>query len=148
MVRRARHLDDLQGPCARQHAVADLRGLQHGLACAELERSALVLVDDPPALDVRIVAQLRGMIDAERLRAKVGADGDLVELPAVVVVGERRDEREPLQLLALVAAVVLVLWLSGLAGKKDFESIKRTLIFALENIFFVMAPTMVSIIAR
>jgi putative peptidoglycan lipid II flippase len=41
--------------------------------------------------------------------------------------------------VALASAVLPTL--SGLANKKDIPSIKKTLVFSLENIFFIMCPT-------
>ena len=52
----------------------------------------------------------------------------------------------PMGVFSIALASAVLPSLSGLASKKDTESIKRTLIFALENIFFVMAPTMVMLL--
>ncbi len=52
----------------------------------------------------------------------------------------------PMGVFSIALASAVLPSLSGLASKKDFESIKRTVIFALESIFFVMAPTMIMLL--
>ena len=52
----------------------------------------------------------------------------------------------PMGVFSIALASAVLPSLSELASKKDTESIKHTIIFALENIFFVMAPTMVMIL--
>lgn len=52
----------------------------------------------------------------------------------------------PMGVFSVALASAVLPSLSGLANKKDTESIKRTVIFALENIFFVMAPSMVMLL--
>ncbi len=52
----------------------------------------------------------------------------------------------PMGVFSIALASAVLPSLSGLASKKDMASIKKTLIFALENIFFVMAPTMIMLL--
>jgi putative peptidoglycan lipid II flippase len=52
----------------------------------------------------------------------------------------------PMGIFSFALASAVLPSLSGLASKKDTESIKKTVIFALENIFFVMAPTTVMLL--
>jgi len=49
----------------------------------------------------------------------------------------------PMGIFSVAMASALLPSLSGMAQKKDIESIKKTVVFSLENIFFVMCPTMV-----
>jgi putative peptidoglycan lipid II flippase len=49
----------------------------------------------------------------------------------------------PMGIFSIALASVVLPTISGLAQKKDMESIKKTLVFSLENIFFVMCPTTV-----
>jgi len=49
----------------------------------------------------------------------------------------------PMGIFSIALASAVLPFLSGLANKKDIESIKKTVIFSLENIFFVMCPTTV-----
>ncbi len=52
----------------------------------------------------------------------------------------------PMGIFSIALASAILPSLSRLAHKKDMEAIKKTIIFALENIFFVMAPTMVMLL--
>lgn len=52
----------------------------------------------------------------------------------------------PMGIFTIALASAVLPTLSGLAGKKDMEGIKKTLMFSLENIFFVMAPTTVMLV--
>jgi len=49
----------------------------------------------------------------------------------------------PMGIFSVAMASALLPSLSDMAHKKDMESIKKTVVFSLENIFFVMCPTMV-----
>jgi len=49
----------------------------------------------------------------------------------------------PMGIFSIALASAVLPSLSGLANKKDIESIKKTIVFSLENIFFVMCPTTV-----
>lgn len=49
----------------------------------------------------------------------------------------------PMGIFSIALASAVLPFLSGLANKKDIESIKKTVVFSLENIFFVMCPTTV-----
>jgi len=52
----------------------------------------------------------------------------------------------PMGIFSIALASAVLPSLSGLANKKDIDSIKKTVMFSLENIFFVMAPTMVMLL--
>ena len=52
----------------------------------------------------------------------------------------------PMGIFGVAMASAILPTLSGMANKKDTESIKRTIVFSLENIFFVMCPTMVILV--
>lgn len=52
----------------------------------------------------------------------------------------------PMGVFSVALASAVLPSLSGLANKKDIKSIKKTLIFSLENIFFIMCPTIVIIL--
>lgn len=52
----------------------------------------------------------------------------------------------PMGIFSIAMASAMLPSLSGLANKKDIEAIKRTVIFSLENIFFVMCPSMVMLL--
>ncbi|MDP8212211.1 MAG: murein biosynthesis integral membrane protein MurJ [Candidatus Zapsychrus exili] len=47
----------------------------------------------------------------------------------------------PMGIFSVALASAVLPTLSGFANRKDTESIKRTIVFSLENIFFVMCPT-------
>ena len=47
----------------------------------------------------------------------------------------------PMGIFSVALASAVLPSLSDLANKKDVESIKKTIVFSLENIFFVMSPT-------
>jgi putative peptidoglycan lipid II flippase len=47
----------------------------------------------------------------------------------------------PMGIFSIALASAVLPTLSGLAVKKDMDSIKKTIVFSLENIFFVMCPT-------
>ncbi|HLF19066.1 MAG TPA: murein biosynthesis integral membrane protein MurJ [Candidatus Omnitrophota bacterium] len=49
----------------------------------------------------------------------------------------------PMGLFSVALASAALPTLSSMASKKDHESMKKTIVFALENIFFVMCPTTV-----
>lgn len=49
----------------------------------------------------------------------------------------------PMGVFTFALASAVLPTFSGLAQKKDMESLKKTLVFSLENIFFVMCPTTV-----
>ncbi len=51
----------------------------------------------------------------------------------------------PMGIFSVAMASALLPSLSGLAHKKDLKSIRATLIFFLENIFFIMCPTTIMI---
>jgi len=52
----------------------------------------------------------------------------------------------PMGVFSIALASAILPSLSGLANKKDIESIKKTVAFSLENIFFVMCPTTVILV--
>ncbi|MBZ0166331.1 MAG: murein biosynthesis integral membrane protein MurJ, partial [Candidatus Omnitrophica bacterium] len=52
----------------------------------------------------------------------------------------------PMGIFSVAMASALLPTLSGMANKKDQEGIKHTLIFFLENIFFVMFPTTIMLL--
>ena len=52
----------------------------------------------------------------------------------------------PMGIFSIALASAVLPSLSGLANKKDNESIKKTVVFSLENIFFVMCPTTVMLL--
>lgn len=49
----------------------------------------------------------------------------------------------PMGIFTIALASVILPSLSGLAHKKDHKSIKEMIVFSLENIFFVMCPTII-----
>jgi len=51
----------------------------------------------------------------------------------------------PMGIFSVALASAVLPTLSGLANKKDMDSIKKTIVFSLENIFFVMCPTTIII---
>ncbi len=51
----------------------------------------------------------------------------------------------PMGIFSLALASVVLPTFSGFAQRNDIASIKRTLVFALENIFFVMCPTTIAL---
>lgn len=52
----------------------------------------------------------------------------------------------PMGIFSVAMASVLLPTLSGMAGKKDIPGIRRTLVFFLENIFFIMCPITVMLL--
>ena len=49
----------------------------------------------------------------------------------------------PMGIFSVALASAVLPSLSGMVTKKDFESVKKVIVFSLENIFFVMCPTTV-----
>ena len=52
----------------------------------------------------------------------------------------------PMGVFSIALAMAVLPSLSGLAHKNDMESIKKTVVFSLENIFFIMCPTTVMLV--
>jgi len=52
----------------------------------------------------------------------------------------------PMGIFSVALASAVLPSLSGLAKKKDMESIKKMIVFSLENIFFIMCPTTVMLL--
>jgi len=52
----------------------------------------------------------------------------------------------PMGVFSIALASAVLPSLSGLKTKNDMESIKKTVVFSLENIFFVMCPTMITLL--
>lgn len=52
----------------------------------------------------------------------------------------------PMGIFSVALASAVLPTLSGLASKKDMGSIKKTIVFSLESIFFIMCPTIVILI--
>ncbi len=52
----------------------------------------------------------------------------------------------PMGIFGVALASAVLPTFSGLANKKDYESMRKTVIFSLENIFFVMCPTTVILV--
>lgn len=52
----------------------------------------------------------------------------------------------PMGVFSIALASAVLPSLSGLANKRDMESVKKTVIFSLENIFFIMCPAMVMLL--
>jgi len=85
------------------------------------------------------VYQLTVLIDTfcASLAAIVGAGG----ISAIYYAN--RIIQFPMGVFSIALASAVLPMLSGLANKKDISSIKRTLVFSLESIFFIMCPTTV-----